>query len=225
VFVLAGALPISAVHLYYFHLEPRFHAPLIALCAVLAGAGAAALLPKPWRSRSWLAVVMAAALLVVTRPPPDVYGSNRTLTNRLSAHVPRGATIVTRLNPVELDATVLRPGARQWLPVWRNQEYAGKAIARWPIDLPASAIVWPGSHRQPAVMKAGAEEAVGWTATERPDLVAERIRAGSGVYLDAETVPPGSEPYKRIERDFALHPLDPDGRVMKLSIRADALSR
>jgi hypothetical protein len=219
VFLALAALPISVAHLYYFHREPRFHVMLIALCCVTAGAGIAAILPAAVRDRPWGAVAAAACMLgfALLRPPVDRYGSFRSRMDVLAANVPAGGTIVTRADPVPLEPTVLRPGGRHWLPLWRRQNYAGHAVAPRPIALPpGTSVTWPGIHRQAPVMAAGARDAVPWTALERPDLLARRALSYPGVYLDAESAAPGSEPYKQLERLFEMQPVDPEGRVVRL---------
>ncbi|MGB7158880.1 MAG: hypothetical protein WBD40_12480 [Tepidisphaeraceae bacterium] len=221
-FAALTALPISALHLYYFHVEPRFHAPLIALCCTIGAAGVVLLLPRRWRERPWIAVALAAVALGFVRLPKDVYGvrPGRSVVQRLATFVPQGGTIITRGDPVQLDPIVLRPGGRHWIPIWRKQNYAGHAIAPLPIDLPAEAVNWPGTHRAPALFKAGARDAVPWTALERPDLIMARVVEGPGVFLDATTVPPGSEPYKRVAQLFDLRPVDPEGEVLRLSAKS-----
>ncbi|HEV2293676.1 MAG TPA: hypothetical protein VGR35_07460 [Tepidisphaeraceae bacterium] len=214
-FVLA-ALPISVAHLYYFHVETRFHLALVALCCVAGAAGLILWLPRCVRSRPWGAVVLAAMGLALARPPQDVHGSYRESAQYLATYVPPGATLVTGADPVQLDPLVLRPARRQWVPVWRRQNYAGHAIAPQPIQLPETEVLWPGTHRAPALMTAGAREAVAWTATERPDLLAKRMAGGPGVFFDAASLAFGSEPYKRMHRLYVMQPIDPQGRIMRL---------
>lgn len=215
-FIALAALPLSVAHLYYFHREPRFHAMFVALCCVSAGAGAALLLPQRVPARPWGAVALAVLGLLLARPPRDVHESSRPAVAYLAKYVPPGGTIVTGMDPVPLDPVLLRPGARHWVPVTRRQNYAGHPVAPRPIDLPADAVLWPGSHRQPALMAAGVVHSVPWTATERPDLLARRMVNGPGVFYDIESVPIGSEPYKRMNRLFVMRPVDPQGRVQQL---------
>ena len=218
-FVAAAGLPISLAHLYYFHTEPRFHAPLIALCCVIGAAAVVLLLPRRWRERPWMAVALAAVALPLVRPPAERFGSSRPLLELFARYVPPGGTIITRIGPVHLDPLVLRPGGRRWMAAMRIQDYAGQVVTPRPIGVPVGAVRYPGhTHRQPAIFAAGGRDAVPWTASERPDLVAERIAAGEAMYLDAATVPPGSEPYKIIDRAFELRQVDPQGLILRLSL-------
>jgi hypothetical protein len=213
VFFVLGPLPLALSYLLYFWVDVRFHIPLLACCAVAAGAGAAALMPRQASSRLAIPCAVAAAALAALLPraeTPRVFSINHRLALAIAARTPSDAAIVTTLNPVYLEPLALRGTQRKWVAATRKADgYSDKAVAMSPIDPRRAPLRWPDSHRHPLLRAAGARDAVEWTADENPDAIAAWLRQGRPVYLAVESIDSLGAAWQGLLRDrFVTEPVE-----------------
>lgn len=179
--------PILLMHLFYFFPTPRFFLPVTALLAVIAAALAGKYL-QPRASENAilpLLIVLVAAAAVVrftsSLPPPHA----RLAVERLRTVTPDNAVIVSSLDTASLEFYLCKNTRRRIVPLTRLEEYASKLVCFRRVPRPDPPPSGWRDHRCPGLRNAGAEEAIPWTAVERPDKLAEEIRKGVPVYLDA----------------------------------------
>lgn len=187
-FTALGALPGALLHLIYFSAQIRFQLPLLALASVVGGAGLASLVPEAWRARRWIPAATALVPLALPRLP-DPEPQRRVVAETLAASTPDDAVIITAIDAVYLEPFVLRGTHRRIVPVSRKVEYASKCIAPKrvdPLDPPARG---PFDHRTPGLFRGGAKDVCAFSATEKPELLAEWVRQGIPVYADFSYMP------------------------------------
>lgn len=187
-FALLAALPVTIVHLLYFFPSLRFHMAGLALLSILAGAAIGSLVPRAIAKRGWiLAAGLAGSLLFARQPDP--LPERRLNAETLALETPRDAVIVSGIDGAYLDYFVARGTERQIVPISRGEQYASKMIAPHRIARLDPPPRDARDHRAPGLLRAGAREVFEFTADERPDRIAELVRAGVPVYLDGSFVP------------------------------------
>lgn len=218
--ILFGALaaaPITLIHLFYFAGGFRFHLLLVALLAIVGGGGIGreleARFPKQARFEALailLVVVMAAMPLIRTPEPAGRYE----IVSAISQSLPEDAALITNIDAVYAEPFLLRATHRELIPLTRRAEYASKVIVRKKIPVldppPLSSV----EHRAPALLRAGAEEALPHTAGDL-DYIAAKIREGKPVYLDITTAPPSTPEILALRSRFRLGRLE-NGLLAKL---------
>ena len=190
--VIFGALtsaPISLFHLLYFFPGDRFHLPLLATAAIVAGSTMGLLLAA--RHTALLKLVLPALLLLalawrVSVADPDP--RRRIAADMLQQQTPPNAIIISGIEPGYLDRLVARNSARRILPFSRHVEYASKLLVRKRIENPQPPPIDWRDHRAPGLLRAGAEEAVPFVASERiPELV-QAAQSGTPIFLETSAI-------------------------------------
>ncbi len=178
--------PILLFHLFYFFPSDRFHIPMFAGVAIIAG-GTLGLLAGP-RATSFLKWALPVILLLaigerIAVPDPVPY--RRLAADRIRSVTPSNALVISAIEPVYLERLAGRGSARRIVPISRNVEYASKVLVPKKVDLPdASKLNWRVS-RNPALLRGGAQEAVQFVASEQLDAIVAQAAAGTPVYLES----------------------------------------
>lgn len=208
-FLVLGVAPISAFHLVYFFEGGRFHLPLAAGCALVAGALAGRWLDR--LPRAALAVVLAALVVFlgwVAAASADAPPQRRIAADRIVRATPADAWIVSAIDSAYLSH--FAGTTRRYLPISRRVEYASKLIARTKIERPDPPPAFWGDHRAPGLLRGGAEEAVERVAVESVDLLRSELGRGRRVFLDTATMDTSYasdvEPFARRFRLAAVEP-------------------
>ena len=203
-FGLAALLPMFVVHLLYFYPNVSFFLPCTAFCAVAAGPLVGRFFARAGFSPAVFGVVVAACVLLTAAlrftlwevPPRRRLAADLMLTK-----TPPDALIISGIDPVYLESTVVANSRREILPVSRRVEYASNVICRSRIGiLPSPPLSWK-DHRFPGILQAGAQEAVERVALDNFEYVARQIGRGIEVYVDRSFL--SSE-----ELDFLAQKLD-----------------
>ena len=92
--------------------------------------------------------------------------------------------IVTSLDPVYLEPLVLRGTRRVVIPENRAVAFASRVVTPVRIDAPIPPPTDANDHRCPGLLAGGAREVVAFTADEKPERIAEWVRAGRPVFVD-----------------------------------------
>jgi hypothetical protein len=92
--------------------------------------------------------------------------------------------VISAIDPVYLEAIVVRGTKRRVVPVDREVEYASQVVARRRIAHPVPFPSGPGDHRSPGLLAAGARDVCAFTAEEDPERLAAWVRDGVPVYVD-----------------------------------------
>ncbi len=204
IFLALAAVPMSLLYLFYFALGQRFHLIALSLLRVLGAAGLATLIPETFQRRVWLlpALVGALALLAALGLRTDPEPLRREIAEAMAQALPKNAVIITAIDPVYLEPTVLRGTQRQVVPSTRGVEYASKLVTPRRVavlDPPARS---PKDHRAPGLRRGGAYDACPYTADEALDRIADWVRAGVPVYLDSSPVSIGTPAWKQLHHRY-----------------------
>jgi 4-amino-4-deoxy-L-arabinose transferase-like glycosyltransferase len=185
-FFVLTAGPIVAFHLLYFFPTDRFHLPLLAGTAVIAGCLVALLFEERWLSLLKLVVptllLMAIAYRVTT---PEPSPARRVAADEIRQHTPVNAIVISAIDPVYLERMAASGSSRQIVPLSRRVEYASKLLAPRRIDHPDPPPANWHDHRAIGLVRGGAEEAVRFVASEHVENLAARALAGTPIFLDA----------------------------------------
>jgi hypothetical protein len=128
-YVALAALPGTLVHLVYFYPEARFHIFLLAAAAVIGGAGLGSIVGRALGGHLWPIPILVALTAVVPPVTPLPPPARRLVAETLARETPADAVIVTGLDPVFLEPTVVRGTKRTVVPASRSVEYASKRVA------------------------------------------------------------------------------------------------
>lgn len=191
-FLLLAAVPGTVFHLFYFFPSIRFHLFALALLTVLGGAGIAVLVPEGVRRKLWFLPALLVLAVFVWPRQAEPEPARRKVAEALARETPRDAVVVSAIDPVYLEPFILRGTQRRVVPVSRGIEYASKVATPRRIDQLDPPPTGPGDHRAPALLRAGAKEAVAFTADEAPNALIEWVRSGVPVYVDASFLPRGA---------------------------------
>lgn len=212
-----AALPITFVHLFYFAIDLRFHLLLLALLAILGGGGIGRELEKRvpklarFEALTLLLVLVMVAMPLVRQPEPV---GRYVIVSAIAQALPLNAVLITDTDCVYLEPFLLRGTQREVLPLTRHAEYASKVIVRKRVPLldppPTSSV----EHRAPALLSAGAEEALLHTASDL-DIITAKMREGKPIYLDINTAPPSSTEILALRTHFRIERME-NGLLAKL---------
>jgi hypothetical protein len=215
-FLILTTGPILLFHLFYFFPSDRFHIPMFAGAAVLAG-GMLGLLFRPGTTQllKWLLPGLLLLAIGARIAVPEPLPHRRLAADRVRAHTPDNALIISAIEPVYLERIAGHGSSRRMVPISRHVEYASKLLVRKRVDLPnPSALNWRNG-RLNALLRSGAVEAVQFVASEQLDALAAQAAAGTPIFLestfigesDADVVNQLQERFKFVQRAPYLYEL------------------
>lgn len=181
--------PILVFHLFYFFPAVRFHIPMLAGSAVLAGS-MLALLVGPGKETifKWalpIVLVLAAAARIAAPAPPPF---RRLAAERVRSHTPENAIVISAIDPVYLGRLAGSGSLRRIVPLSRDVEYASALLVRKRVDDPRlRSLTWDDPRAQ-ALIRPHAEEAVHFVASERMNELAQEIARGTPVFFESTSV-------------------------------------
>jgi hypothetical protein len=185
------AIPIAFFHLFYFYPNERFYLPILAGLAVLVGS-MLALLIGPGRGavlKLLLPTVflLAVAVRIAIPPSPPL---RRVAADRVRAHTPENAMIISGIDPVYLARLAGYGSSRRIVPISRNVEFAWVILVRKRIDEPRlRSLKMPSELLQALdLLRPRAEEAVQFVASERMDEIVMEVAQGTPVFVDASFI-------------------------------------
>jgi len=181
------ALPISALHLFYFYSSARFHVYLVALCLIIGGIGIACLVPERWREHKWSSMGAVAALVValaLMKPHALEPSMRRRAADLIHASTPDDAVIISGVEPVYLAAVAPPRSRRTYLAASRQVEFASKVLVKTRMDRGLANPRSPRDHAASGLLAHGGRWAVAHTADEMHDEIEAWVRAGRPVYFE-----------------------------------------
>jgi 4-amino-4-deoxy-L-arabinose transferase-like glycosyltransferase len=183
-FFALTTVPILLFHLLYFFRGERFHLPIIAGAAAIAGS-LLGLLAAPFR-RTFTLLLPATALVVIASrfAVPETVPHRRLAAERIRNSTPPNAIVISAIDPVYLGYMAARDSARRIVPISRRVEYASKVLVPKNIEQPNPP---PADWRDggtSALLDAGARRAVSFVASEQIDSLAAEAAQGTPIYLD-----------------------------------------
>ena len=188
-FLVLATGPILLFHLFYFFPSDRFHIPMFAGAAVLAG-GMLGLLFRP-RTTLLLKWVLPGLLLLAIGARiavPEPVPHRRLAAERVRRYTPDNAIVISAIEPVYLERLAGLGSSRRIVPISRNVEYASKFLVRQRIDLPnPSRLNWRNG-RLSSLLRSGAVEAVQFVASEQLDALVAHAASGTPIFLDSTFV-------------------------------------
>jgi 4-amino-4-deoxy-L-arabinose transferase-like glycosyltransferase len=190
VFFALTTVPILLFHLFYFYPDDRFHIPIMASAAVLAGSMLALLIGPEKETIFKLllpAVFLLAAIARSATPAPAPL--RRLAAERVRKHTPDNAIVISAIDPVYL-ARLAGPGSpRRIVPLSRDVEYAWVLLVRKRVDDPRLRLLKWDAGRAIALarpfIRPHAEEAIRFVANERIDELAAEVARGTPVFFEA----------------------------------------
>ncbi len=217
-FVLFTTVSILLFHLLYFFPGDRFHLPMMAGTAVIAGSLVALLLGPRWSSTLKLllpALLLLATVMRIITPEPAP--NRRLAAERVRLLTPENAMVISAIDPVYLGWFAAHGSPRQIVPVSRRVEYASKLIAPKKIVNPEPPPLRWSDHRAVGLIRGGAQEAVPFVASEQMDALTADAARGTPLFLEAMFLGPAdAEVLARIQQRFALIPRAPGLYEMRL---------
>ena len=186
IFFFLTTVPITLFHLFYFFPGERFFIPMLAGTAVLAASMLALLIGS--KAESALKILMPALLLLAVAARiavPAPVPLRRVAAERVRAHSPDNAIVISALDPVYLGRLAGAGSSRRIVPLSRNVEYASKVLVRKRVDDPRlSSLNWYDGQAL-ALVRPHAEEAVKFVASERMEELAREVARGTPVFLES----------------------------------------
>ena len=193
VFFTLTTVPILLFHLLYFYPDDRFHIPMVASAAVLAGSMLALLIGHEKETVFKLllpAVLLLAILARVAAPPPPPF--RRIAAERVRTHAPDNAIVISAIDPVYLARLSGSGSSRRIVPLSRDVEYAWVLLVRKRVDDPRLRLVKWDDGRAIAfvhpLIRPHAEEAVRFVASERMDELVAEVARGTPVFFESSSV-------------------------------------
>jgi 4-amino-4-deoxy-L-arabinose transferase-like glycosyltransferase len=189
IFFALMTTPILVFHLLYFFPAPRFHIPMFAGTAVLAGSMVALVVGPQKKAviKFGLAVVLVLAVterIVV----PQAVPYRRLAADEVRKHTPENGIIISAIDPVYLE----RMTGRRILPLSREVEYAWVVLVKKRVDDSRLRVLSWDDGRAVAsarpIIRPHAEEAVRYVASEQADELHRAITAGTPVFLEANLI-------------------------------------
>lgn len=186
IFFVLTTGPMLLFHLFYFYPDDRFHIPLLAGTAVLAGS-ILALLPGPGMETIAKLLLPAALLLAVAAriAAPAPVPLRRVAAERVRENTPENAIVISAIDPVYLARLAAFGSSRRIVPLSRNIEYASALLVRKRVDDPRLRLLRWDDDRAVALIRPHAEEAVRFVASERMDELAREVAAGTPVFFES----------------------------------------
>jgi 4-amino-4-deoxy-L-arabinose transferase-like glycosyltransferase len=204
-FVVLTTGPILLFHLFYFFPSDRFHIPMFAGAAIIAGGMLGLLFTA--RTTSLLKFVLPVILLLAIGARiavPEPVPHRRLAADRVRAVTPGNALVISSIDPVYLERLAGHGSSRRIVPISRNVEYASKLLVPRRVDLPnASKLNWRES-RNNELLRGGAQEAVQFVASEQLEAIALQARAGTPVFLDTTFIGDEGDVLNRLQRLFVF---------------------
>jgi hypothetical protein len=186
VFVALTTGPILVFHLFYFFPTDRFHLPLLAGLAVIAGCLVGLLVGDRWTGLLKLLLPALLLLAIIYRLlTPEPAPPRRVAADQIRQQTPANAIILSGIDPVYLDRMAAVGSSRRIVPLSRRVEYASKLLASHRIDHPNPPPANWHDHRAAGLVRGGAQEAVRFVASEQVDRLAAMAAAGTPIFLDA----------------------------------------
>lgn len=186
VFVAFTAGPILVFHLLYFFSTDRFHLPLLAGMAVIAGSMVGLALGDGGLRVLKLLLPGLLLLAIFYRVlAPEPAPGRRIAADQIRRQTPENALILSAIEPVYLERMAARGSTRRIVPLSRRVEYASKVIAPHRIDRPDPPPANWHDHRAAGLLRGGAQEAVRFVASEQVNNLATMAMAGTPIFLDA----------------------------------------
>lgn len=192
-YLIAACAPSFLLHLVYRFQGSRFALMEQMLLAAIGGAGLATLIPKRLQDKP---VYLAGILLCLQPLIPLIHSQfhktpwRRVIADRIAAHTPDNAVIVSGIDPVYLSWFLLRGTGRERIiiPLSRKVEYAAKYC--FP-QRPANPSIMPhsGNVHTAAMKRVGGIDSVPWTAEGRPDKLLSLARTGRPIYAELHFAP------------------------------------
>jgi len=189
VFFVLTTAPMLLFHLFYFYPDDRFHIPLLAGTAVLAGS-MLALLPGPGMETILKLLLPATLFLAVTAriATPAPVPLRRVAAERVRENTPENGVVISAIDPVYFARLATHGSARRIIPLSRNVEYASALLVRKRVDDPRlRALSW-NDDRALALIRPHAEEAVRFVASERMAELAAEVASGTPVFFESSFV-------------------------------------
>jgi hypothetical protein len=176
-------------HLFYYYPDDRFHIPLLAGTAVLAGS-MLALLPGPGKETIVKLLLPVALVLAMAArlAAPAAVPLRRVAAERVRENTPGNALIISAIDPVYLGRLAGHGSARRFVPLSRNVEYASALLVRKRVDDPRLRSLRWDDDRALALIRPHAEEAIRFVASERMDALATEVAHGTPVFFDSSFV-------------------------------------
>ncbi|RIL10927.1 MAG: hypothetical protein DCC75_03340 [Proteobacteria bacterium] len=218
-FSCAVTVPVLSIYLLYFYTSLRFFLPLTVMFACLCGAAlggiAAKVLPRP-RDLCFLLCWVCTGLIIYRAVYFEIYTPKLDLVRQVEAVTERGDVIISGIDSLFLEQSLLETGSRTIWPVSRRVEYASKVIAPRTLNWGEYRPNGPYEIDREQLKKIGAEDAVPETALEKLEGIRELVQKGSAVYLDVSQTTP-----EEVERFRALFELEEvSGKLRRLRIAA-----
>ena len=204
-FVVLTTGPILLFHLFYFFPSDRFHLPLFAGVAIIAG-GMCGLLFRP-RTTSLLTYVLPVVLLLAIGAKiavPSTVPQRRLAADRIRGHTPDNALIIAAVEPVYLERLAAHGSSRRIVPISRNVEYASKLLVSKRVDIPNVASLDWRDHRRPELLRGGAKEAVQFVASEQLDTLVALAKAGTPIFLETTYLGNEADILNRLQQRFVF---------------------
>jgi 4-amino-4-deoxy-L-arabinose transferase-like glycosyltransferase len=189
VFFVLTTVPILLFHLCYFFPGERFHIPMLAGSAVLAGS-MLALWTGSERETIFKVMLPAVFLLAVAAriATPAALPLRRLAAERVRKSTPENAIVISAIDPVYFARLAGCGSSRRIVPLSRNVEYASKVLVRKRVDDPRLRLLNWEDPRALALIRPRAEEAVRFVASERMDELAMEVARGTPVFFESTAV-------------------------------------
>lgn len=203
-FVGLTTVPILLFHLFYFFPSDRFHLPMFAGVAVIAGGMCGLLFHSRTTSLLNLLLPVLLFLAIVAKiVVPQVVPHRRLAADRIRAHTPDNAMIISAIEPVYLERLAAHGSSRRIVPISRNVEYASKVLTPKHVDLPnVAALNWRDNNND--LLRGRAEQAVKFVASEQLDALVAQASSGTPIFLDTTYLGEEAEMLARLQQRFAF---------------------
>jgi 4-amino-4-deoxy-L-arabinose transferase-like glycosyltransferase len=189
IFFVLTTVPILLFHLLYFFPRDRFHIPMLAGAAVLAGSMVALLIGPEKEALPKLLLPAVFLLTVAARiATPAPIPLRRLAADEVRKHTPENAIVISGIDPVYLARLAGYGSSRRIVPLSRNVEYASKLLVRKRVDDPRlGSLNWKDPQAL-ALIRPHAEEAVRFVASERMNELAMEVARGTPVFFASSGV-------------------------------------
>ncbi len=198
--------PILLFHLFYFFPSDRFHLPMMAGTAVIAGSLLGLLVGvRLMRVLQLLLPALLILAIVMRSMTPEPVPHRRLAADRVRQLTPDNAIIISGIDPVYLGWLAGHGSSRRIVPFSRRVEYADKVTARQKVVNPQPPPAHWGDHRAAGLIRGGADEAVPFVASEQIDALAAEAARGTPIFLEAVYLGRADkEVLNRIQQRFGL---------------------